>query len=49
MVYGEGIDGVLASLLRQPYGMWLLGIVALGLIVFGIYSALSGIWLRFKR
>ncbi len=45
----QGIDGVLAALLQQPYGPWLLGIVALGLIAFGIYSALSGIWLRFKR
>jgi hypothetical protein len=45
----KGIDGVLASLLQQPYGVFLLGIVALGLISFGIYSALSGFWLRLKR
>jgi len=45
----QGIDGVLAKLLQQPYGPWLLGVVALGLIAFGIYSALSGFWLRFKR
>ena len=45
----KGIDGVLASILHQPYGLWLLGIVALGLIAFGIYSALSGFWLRLKR
>jgi multidrug transporter EmrE-like cation transporter len=45
----QGIEGVLASILRQPYGLWLLGIVALGLIAFGIYSALSGFWLRLKR
>ncbi len=45
----QGIDGVLASLLQQPYGIWLLGIVALGLIAFGVYSALSGVWLRLKR
>lgn len=45
----QGIDGVLASLLQQPYGLWLLGIVALGLIAFGIYSAMSGILLRLKR
>ncbi|MHB8629844.1 MAG: DUF1206 domain-containing protein [Aggregatilineales bacterium] len=45
----KGIDGVLAALLHQPYGPWLLGIVALGLIAFGIYSALSGLWLRFRR
>jgi hypothetical protein len=45
----KGIDGVLAALLQQPYGVWLLGIVALGLIAFGVYSAMSGIWLRLKR
>ncbi len=45
----QGIDGVLAALLQQPYGPWLLGIVALGLIAFGIYSGISGILLRFKR
>ena len=45
----QGINGVLAALLQQPYGPWLLGIVALGLIAFGIYSAASGIWLRYKR
>jgi hypothetical protein len=45
----KGIDQVLASMLQQPYGHWLLGVVALGLIAFGIYSALSGFWLRLKR
>jgi hypothetical protein len=45
----KGIDGVLAALLAQPYGAWLLGIVALGLIAFGIYSGMSGLWLRLKK
>ncbi|MEP7285469.1 MAG: DUF1206 domain-containing protein [Chloroflexota bacterium] len=45
----QGIDGVLTALLHQPYGPWLLGVVALGLIAFGVYSAMSGMWLRFKR
>jgi hypothetical protein len=45
----KGIAGVLAALLQQPYGPWLLGIVALGLVAFGIYSAMSGLWLRFAR
>lgn len=45
----QGIDGVLSALLRQPSGPWLLAIVALGLIAFGIYSGMSGILLRFKR
>ncbi len=45
----KGIDGVLTALLHQPAGPVLLGIVALGLISFGIYSGVSGILLRFKR
>jgi len=45
----QGFDGVLTALMHQPYGPWLLGIVALGLIAFGIYSAMCGVWLRFKR
>lgn len=45
----KGVDGVLTTLLQQPFGPWLLGVVALGLIAFGIYSAMSGVWLRFKR
>lgn len=45
----QGIDGVLKALLHQPSGPWLLGIVALGLIAFGLYSGLSGMLFRFKR
>lgn len=45
----QGIDGVFSSLLQQPFGPWLLGIVALGLIAFGIYSMMSGVLLRLKR
>jgi len=45
----QGIDGVLKALLHQPSGPWLLGLVALGLIAFGIYSGMSGVLLRFKR
>ncbi len=36
----QGIDGVLRALLHQSYGPWLLGVVAAGLIAFGIYSAM---------
>lgn len=36
----QGIDGVLSALLHQSYGAWLLGIIAAGLIAFGIYSAM---------
>ena len=45
----KGIDGALLSLLRQPYGSWLLGFVAIGLIAFGVYSLLIGFWFKFKR
>jgi hypothetical protein len=45
----QGIAGVLTDLLHQPYGPWLLGVVALGLIAFGFYSGICGWWLRLKR
>ena len=45
----QGIDGVLRTLVRQPYGPWLLGVVALGLIAFGIYSITGMAWFRLKR
>lgn len=45
----KGIDGVLLIILHEPYGHWLLGIVALGLIAFGFYSILSGFWFKLKK
>ena len=33
----KGLDGALSTLAQQPYGPWLLGIVAIGLIAYGIY------------
>jgi len=45
----KGIDGVLLVILQQPYGHYLLGIVALGLIAFGAYSIIGGFWFKFKR
>jgi hypothetical protein len=44
-----GMDAALATLLEQPYGIWLLGIVAAGLMAFGFYSMLSAAWFRLKR
>jgi hypothetical protein len=44
-----GIDAALKTLKDQPYGIWLLGIVALGLMAFGVYSMLSAAWFRLKR
>ncbi|HIK16304.1 MAG TPA: DUF1206 domain-containing protein [Leptolyngbyaceae cyanobacterium M33_DOE_097] len=34
----KGLGGALAALAQQPYGSWLLGLVALGLIAYSIYS-----------
>lgn len=45
----QGIDGALNYLAKQPYGLWLMGIVAAGLIAFGIYSVMTAAWFRFKR
>ncbi|CAA9229299.1 MAG: hypothetical protein AVDCRST_MAG77-910 [uncultured Chloroflexi bacterium] len=39
----RGLDGALDTLAGQPFGGPLLGMVALGLIVFGLYSALCAL------
>ncbi len=44
-----GMDTALATLLNQPYGIWLLGVVAVGLIAFGVYSVLYAFWFRLRR
>src|SRR6266511_1282743 len=41
-------DGALDFLARQPYGLWLMGIIAAGLVAFGIYSLMSAAWFRLK-
>lgn len=33
----QGLGGALESLAQQPYGAWILGIVAIGLIAYGLY------------
>ncbi len=42
----EGIDGALRELAVQPYGTYLLGGVALGLIAYGLYWAFN---MRYRR
>jgi hypothetical protein len=42
----RGLDGALLALSQQPYGPWLLGIVALGLIAYGIHM---GVQARYRR
>ncbi len=44
-----GMDAALATLMHQPYGIWLLGLIAVGLVAFGGYSMLSAFWFRLKR
>ena len=34
----KGLDAALSELLKQPFGPWLLGVVALGLLAYGGYS-----------
>lgn len=42
----RGLDGALQTLVQQPYGPFLLGAVALGLIAFGVYSILCARWIK---
>jgi hypothetical protein len=42
----RGLDGALQALAEQPYGPWLLGIVALGLVAYGIHM---GVQARYRR
>jgi hypothetical protein len=41
-----GLDGVLARVHREPFGPWLLGLVAAGLLVFAAYSVFDS---RYRR
>ncbi len=43
-----GINSSLAYLIQQPYGPWLLGIIALGLISYALYSFMGALWFRVK-
>lgn len=42
----KGVGEALAALAQQPYGRWLLGFVALGLIAYSIYSVVEA---RYRR
>lgn len=41
-----GLDGALRTLADQPYGPWILGILALGLIAFGLYGFAAARWTK---
>lgn len=38
----EGMDGALAELAQQPYGQVLLALIAIGLILYGVYQIIRG-------
>jgi hypothetical protein len=42
----QGLGGALQTLAQQPFGPWLLGIVAIGLIAYGVYMLISA---RYRR
>ena len=42
----KGLDGALQLLTRQSYGKWLLGLVALGLVAYGLYMLVEA---RYRR
>jgi Na+/proline symporter len=42
----KGLDSALIALVQQPFGPWLLGLVALGLIAYGVYSFVEA---RYRR
>jgi hypothetical protein len=41
-----GIDGALLSLIKLPFGRWLLGLIAVGLVSYGIYLTMRALWFR---
>ncbi|MGE5249019.1 MAG: DUF1206 domain-containing protein [Bacteroidota bacterium] len=44
----RGLDGALKFLGHQPYGLWILGVIAIGLMAFGIYSIVGAAWFGLK-
>ncbi len=47
--YGQqakGIDSALRALAGTPLGPWLLVLVAIGLIMFGVFSCCEAKWMR---
>jgi hypothetical protein len=43
----KGIDGTLKTLAGQAYGQWLLGVCAVGLVMFGLFSFLQARYRKF--
>jgi hypothetical protein len=42
----QGLDGALATLASQPFGPYLLGLVAIGLAAYGIFALVEA---RYRR
>lgn len=42
----RGLDGALRALASTSFGTWLLGVAAIGLIVFGVYGYAEAVWRR---
>jgi hypothetical protein len=42
----RGLGGALAALAQQPYGPWLLGVVALGLVAYGLFCMSQALYRR---
>jgi len=47
--YSGGIAGALSALKHRPYGQWLLGIVAAGLICYGLYQIVKEPYRRLAK
>jgi hypothetical protein len=46
--HGYGMDAALLALADQPYGRVLVGVAGLGLIAFGVFSAMCARWMRMR-
>jgi hypothetical protein len=42
----RGLGGALRALEQQPFGSWILGVVAIGLVIYGLYMFVVG---RYRR
>jgi hypothetical protein len=42
----RGLDGALVAVAQQPYGPWLLGVVALGLVAYGLFCLSQALYRR---
>lgn len=42
----KGLDATLQTIAARPYGLWLLGVTAFGLLAFGFYSFIEAVYRR---